>query len=166
MRQDTLTIEAAPAASPTSPGSLTPSPGSLTPAAGAAPTLVLGPVTASATDVSASLTCQAAGGTACRGLARLATLEKLLGSKVLALSASKKKRRSRRVTVGQTTFVLPAGQTQKISVPLNATGKKLLKQFAALPATMTITLLNTEPPSSVQTKITIKAKPKRRTPRR
>jgi hypothetical protein len=61
---------------------------------------------------------------------------------------------------------LPAGQTQKVSVPLHATGKKLLKQFGALPATMTITLINTEPPSSVQTKTTIKAKPKRRTPRR
>jgi 6-phosphogluconolactonase (cycloisomerase 2 family) len=127
----------------------------------AAPKLVLGSAIASATGASLALTCQGAAGSACSGLAQLATVESVIGSKVLALSASSKKRHSRRITVGQRAFLLPAGQTQNVSVPLNATGKKLLKQFARLPATLTVSLLNTIPPSVVQTKITIKTKPKR-----
>jgi hypothetical protein len=158
-RQDTVTIAAAPAGLPGSAG-LTPPPVATT------PKLVLGSAVTSATKVSVSLTCEALAGTTCTGQAQLATLEKLLGSKVLALSASKKKGHSRRVTIGQTAFILPADKTQTVSVPLNATGKKLLKQFGTLPATLTITLLNTSPPSVVQTKTTIKAKHKPAKPHR
>jgi hypothetical protein len=159
-RQDTVTIESVPAGSPGSPGGLNTSPGAPTASPGAAPKLVLGSAIASPAGVSLSLICQAAAGTVCNGLARLATLEKLLGSKVLALSASKKRRHSRFVTVGQGAFNMPAGKTQTVSVPLNATGKKLLKQFGTLPARLTITLLNTNPPSIVQTRTTIKEKHK------
>jgi hypothetical protein len=142
------------------PGPLIPLPGPLAPSPVAAPKLVLGSAIASATGASLSLTCQAAAGTVCSGLAQLATLERVLGSKVLAVSASKKTPHSRRITVGQRAFLLSAGQTQNISVPLNATGEKLLKRFARLPATLTVSLLNTNPLRVVQTKITITTKPK------
>jgi hypothetical protein len=152
---------AAPPPASGSSGAPTASLGALAPGLLAAtPKLALGAAIPSPTGVSVSLTCEALAGTTCAGQAQLATLEKLLGSRVLALSARKKKPRSRRVTVGQTTLMLPAGKTQTVSVPLNATGAKLLKQFGTLPATLVITLLNTSPPSVLQTKITIKTKRK------
>jgi hypothetical protein len=120
--------------------------------------MLLGAPTASTTGVSFSLACQGAAGTACSGRVQLSTLEKLLGSKLLALSARRQKRHSKRVIVGQLTFALPAGQTKKLSVSLDATGKNLLTRFGKLPATLTISLLNTSPPTVIQTKTTIKKK--------
>jgi hypothetical protein len=108
------------------------------------------------------IACQAAAGTVCGGLAQLSTLEKLLGSKIVALSAKKGKRQSKRVVVGSKSFSLAAGQTQKMSVPLNSTGKKLLARLGRLPATLTISLLNTNPPTTLQAKTTIKAKQKKK----
>ena len=69
--------------------------------------------------------------------------------------------RSRRVVVGSKRFSLSAGATQKFSVPLNGTGKKLLARFGRLPATLAISLLNTKPPTILQTKVVMKAKKKK-----
>ena len=74
----------------------------------------------------------------------------------LAVSARTKKRHSKRVVIGQSTFTLLAGKTQTVSVPLSATGKKLLKHFRNLPATLTISLLSTSLPIVVHTATTIK----------
>jgi hypothetical protein len=123
--------------------------------------VLVGPTTASSSGVNFSLSCQAAAGTICDGHAQLSTLEKLLGSKLLGLSA-KNKRHSKRVIIGQRTFSLPAGQTERVSVALSATGKKLLKRFGKLPATLTISLLNTSPPTVLNTTTMIKQKQKQR----
>ena len=64
--------------------------------------------------------------------------------------------------MGQTTFTLAAGQTRTVAVPLSATGKTLLKRFGKLPATLTISLLNTSPPTVVSTTTTVKQKQKQR----
>jgi hypothetical protein len=149
-RQDTVSIATAPPS-----GSAGGSGTSITP-----PKFALGSAIASSTGVSFSLTCQAAVGTVCKGSAQLSTLEKLLGSKVFALSARKPKRHSKRLNVGQTTFTLVAGQTQRISVPLSTTGRNLLKRFGRLPVTLAISLLNTTPPTVTTTRATIKAQPK------
>ena len=152
-RQDTISIAAAPAVSPG--GAVA---GSMT----SRPTLaLLGPAVASPSGVSFSMSCQAATGTICNLRGELSTLEKLFGSKVLALT-SRKKRHSQSVIIGQSAFTLPAGQTRRVFMPLNATGRKLLKHFGKLPATLTITLLNASPPTVVQTTTTIKQKQKQR----
>lgn len=122
--------------------------------------LVASPV-ASSTGVSFSLACQAAAGSVCRGLAQLTTLERLLGTRIVALNA-RSKRHSKRVLVGATSFTLAAGAQKKIAVPLNRTGKRLLARFKRIPATLKITLLNTKPPTTITTKTTIKAKKKKK----
>jgi hypothetical protein len=139
------------------------------PAAPPAPTpivtkfVLLGAVTPSPTAVSFSLACQAAPGALCRGLARLTTLELLAGRRIVALNArhKKQKRYSRRVLIGANGFSLAAGQTRKVVMPLNATGRKLLARFRRIPATIQISLLNTNPPTVLTTMTTIKAKKKK-----
>jgi hypothetical protein len=143
-RQDTVTI-VAPLPAPPVPG-------------GQAGALTLkGAVNASPTGASFSVTCT--GATTCNGPAQLSTLEKLLGSKILGVSARKNKRHSSRVLVGQTAITLSAGQTQQVLVPLNATGKKLLRRFGKLPVTLTVSLASG---TGFTTTATIKGKVKRR----
>jgi hypothetical protein len=67
------------------------------------------------------------------------TLEKLLASKITGLSA--RRHGSKRVVVGFRELLTPAGKAQKIVVPLNGTGRKLLARFKRLPATLTVSLL-------------------------
>lgn len=117
---------------------------------------MVGALMPSRTGVSFSVACQAEAGAVCNGLANLDTLEKLLGKKVVGLA--RKKRSSMRVVVGSTSFSLASGKTQAIVVPLNGTGRKLLARFKRLPATLTVKLLNTNPPTVLTSKTTIKAK--------
>jgi hypothetical protein len=124
--------------------------------------VLLGAPTASPTGVSFSLTCQAAAGTVCQGLAQLSTLERLLGTRIVALSARRQRRHSKRVVIGSKSFTLAAGAQKKVGVPLNRTGKSLLARFKRIPATLKITLLNTRPPTVIATKTTIKAKKKKK----
>jgi hypothetical protein len=123
------------------------------------PALVLqGAPIASPGGVSFSAVCEATAGATCNGEGQLSTLEKLIGSKVHGLSARNRRHHSKRVVVGQAPFAVPAGRTQRISIPLNATGRGLLRQFGKLPTTLTITLLNTSPPTISATKVTLRAK--------
>jgi len=155
----TTSILAAPAGSSGGTGSV----GSSGGAGSAAPKFAFaGPAIASSTGVIVSLSCEGAAGTACSGREQLTTVEKLVGSKVSGLSARKKKSRSKRVVVAEATFTLAAGYTHTIGPPLNATGERLLKRFGNLPVTLTITLLNTNPPTAIKTKATIKQKHKPR----
>ena len=95
-----------------------------------------GPAIPSSMGVIVSLSCQGATGTTCPGREQLTTAEKLV--------------------VAEATFALATGSTHLIGAPLNATGKRLLKRFGKLPVTMTITLLNTNPPTAIKTNATIK----------
>jgi hypothetical protein len=94
------------------------------------------------------LTCQAAPGTSCQGLATLTSIEHRRGRLTFAISARKHARHRRpvvrliTVTVGQTAFSIPAGQTQSVFVPLNKTGLRLLALFHALPVALAVTLTN------------------------
>jgi hypothetical protein len=114
-------------------------------------------------NVAFALACQAPVGGVCRGSAQLTTLERLLGSKLVALNASKRARRhSKRVTVGSIMFPILAGKHAAITVPLNSTGRKLLARFKRLPATLTITLLGPPNTKVVTTTVTFKAKKKKK----
>lgn len=123
--------------------------------------VLVGSPTASATGVSLSVLCRAAVGTVCRGSAQLTTLERRLGGKIVALSASAERHR-KRVLVGSKSFTLVAGAQNEISVPLNGLGRKLLARFRQIPATLTIALLNTTTPTEIAARTTIKPKDKKR----
>ncbi len=58
-------------------------------------------------------------------------MEKIRHGHVIAVSA---RTRSKTITVGGLTVVVPAGEKVKVSIGLNATGAKLLRHFHKLPA--------------------------------
>jgi hypothetical protein len=123
--------------------------------------LVLGQVVVKGTSVSFTLACQAAAGKTCLARADLTTLEKLLGTKVVGLSAKARKRfKRKRALVGSTVLTLHPGEQRVVKVPLNATGKKLLAKFRRLPATLKVTLLGPPPTVVKTTKVTFTAKKK------
>jgi hypothetical protein len=72
----------------------------------------------------------------------LTITETLKGGKLVAVSASKKKRSKsvkRTVTVGSATISLAGGQSQLVKIALNATGKRLLSRHHKLAAELTTT---------------------------
>ena len=89
-----------------------------------------------------TLICQAPRATTCTGRARLTTVEKRIGQRVIALSArtARKRLRAKRVTVGSRRFSITGSKPTTIKVSLNALGKRLLARFGRLPATLTISL--------------------------
>ena len=123
--------------------------------------VLAGPPAASSRGVSFSIACHGASGVVCRGAAKLTTLEHLRGRRIVALSA-RRKRHTKRVTIGSKRFTLAARAQQKIVVGLNLRGRKLLARFRHVHATLTITLLNTKPATVIKRKTTINAKPKKR----
>jgi hypothetical protein len=95
--------------------------------------------------VTETLGCQGNPGQTCKLTIVLTSTERLLGSRLLSVTArSKKHRRPRtvRVTVGALTKTLQAGQVTTVSVPLNAIGKRLLTSRHTLPLTATTSLLD------------------------
>jgi hypothetical protein len=86
--------------------------------------------------VTFKIACKGLPGQSCRIASTLTTKEKLRGSKLLAISAKHRKRpktRTKTITVGAKTIVIPAGKTVTITVSLNATGRKLLSRYHKLP---------------------------------
>jgi hypothetical protein len=87
-----------------------------------------------------TLVCQAATGHVCHGYGQLTTTEKLRGQRLIAISARQRRSRSKRVVVGQVSYLLSAGQRKTIRLSLNALGRRLLARFGKVPVTMTINL--------------------------
>ena len=66
-----------------------------------------------------------------------------------------------KTVVGSKTVTIPAGKTEKITIPLNSTGKSLLKKFGKLPVKVNVTLTQNGHSVTVQNKKTVsKAKKK------
>jgi PKD domain len=83
----------------------------------------------------------ACAGAPCTGEAKLTTRERLRSGKLVAVQSSRHtgaRTTHRTVTVGASRFKLAAGQTLKVSVALNATGRKLLARFKKLPVRLAI----------------------------
>jgi hypothetical protein len=108
----------------------TSSPGPLLP-----PELSIGKANASGNSLSALLICS--GGGSCDITLMLDVTETLKGGKLFALAA-KTKTTKRTVTVGKTTITLDAGQTETVTVELNATGQSLLKSHHKLAVKFTV----------------------------
>lgn len=113
--------------------------------------------TASANGVTVSLECQAATGSTCRGSAHLTTFERIRRGKIVRLLVNSKPG-SRVALVGSRTFTLAEGAKTKLVVPLVKLGRKLLARFHGIPATLTISLLNTTPHTRISAHTTIEAK--------
>jgi DNA-binding beta-propeller fold protein YncE len=122
---------------------------------------MLGPPTPSSTGVSFSLVCRAASGTACRVLGQLSTTERLLGRRLLGLTARAKRHR-KRIVIGSKRFTIAAGQRTRLVVPLNPAGGRLLTRFRRIPATLSIALLSSSPSAVITANVAITAKHKRK----
>jgi streptogramin lyase len=86
-----------------------------------------------------TVACRGASGQTCSGAATLTATEALSSHGAVIGVTS---RRKKQVTVGKTGISVPAGQTRKLTLTLNATGKKLISRFKRLPALLTITTTN------------------------
>ncbi len=105
------------------------------PPAPAAQLSVSGPLHFGPNGVSFKLHCSSA---TCSGVATLGTVERVKNGRVVSLLAAKV--RKRKVTVGSRSFSIAAGQTITVTVPLDRTGKLLLKRFGRLPVRLTVDL--------------------------
>jgi alpha-tubulin suppressor-like RCC1 family protein len=77
----------------------------------------------------------------CAGTITGTSTERLSGGRVVAVSATslrsqKKKSSTRTVTVLSGHYTVPAGQTARVAVSLNASGRRLLDRFYALPVSL------------------------------
>lgn len=80
--------------------------------------------------VTFTLACIGTAGTRCTVKVALTTIEKLHGKKIKGVVA---RLRSKRVSLGTVTLSIPAGTKVKISLKLNALGRRLLAHFHKLP---------------------------------
>jgi hypothetical protein len=87
--------------------------------------------------VTFSLHCSSVSGAPCTGTAKLTATKLVRGRSVVGVTTKKQPKKTR-VLVGTKKFSVPAGKTQRIKVPLNAAGKKLLTRFRKLPVTLTV----------------------------
>jgi hypothetical protein len=98
----------------------------------------VGNVSGSKGQATLSLACHGTAGTSCKVHVTLTTVEKLRHGHLIGIAAAKT--HSKTVTVASSTITIPAGQTVKVTLKLNATGRKLLKRFGKLPAHITAIL--------------------------
>jgi hypothetical protein len=91
---------------------------------------------------SVTLECSGAAGTSCEVRTSLTTVERTRGGKPVAVSARRAKLRSKRVSVGFSKVMIPAGRQVKITVALNGTGKRLLARFGHLPVHLQVVLVS------------------------
>jgi hypothetical protein len=98
----------------------------------------VGNVSGSKGQATLSLACHGTAGTSCKVHVTLTTVEKLRHGHLIGIAAAKT--HSKTVTVATLTITIPAGQTVKVTLKLNATGRKLLKRFGKLPSHITAIL--------------------------
>jgi len=84
-----------------------------------------------------TIACHGAAGTSCKIHAEMTTVEKFRRGRVIGLTA---RVRSKTVTVASLTLVIPAGQTVKVTLKPNGTGRSLLARFHRLPVHLTAVL--------------------------
>jgi hypothetical protein len=122
-----------------SQGSVTVGPTGTTPGTGTGS--VTGHPKTTGTSASASVSCTGNAGSTCTMTLTLTVNQTLTGNKIVAVSATKhrSKKHHRTVVVGAKTITLAAGTHESVNVPLNATGKSLLKRRHTLAAKLTMT---------------------------
>jgi hypothetical protein len=98
------------------------------------------PLTSTASGVTVTLDCTGVTGKTCSGQVSVSMHERTNGSKVMGVLARSghSKARTVRVTVGLARYTIAAGQIKKVTVALNATGRRLLKRFHRLTVTVVV----------------------------
>jgi hypothetical protein len=105
----------------------------------AATASLVGKARAANGQVSFTVACKGLAGTTCKVHATLTTAEKTRRGHLIGIAA-KAKIRSKTVTIASVTVTIAAGKRAKLTLKLNATGRKLLKRFGKLPARLTAML--------------------------
>jgi len=98
---------------------------------------IIGVASGSGGKVTLVLGCAGALGTHCDIRLLLRSIERLRGHRIVALSA--RRIHTRQVTIGAYNTTIAAGVRARVTVKLNATGRKLLARFGRLPARLTVT---------------------------
>jgi hypothetical protein len=78
------------------------------------------------------------------------------GAAILNAAADRRARAKRTKTYARASFNLPAGQTQMISVPLNAKGRKLARSHRTAQVWANVTLAGSEPAQVVSGELTLR----------
>jgi hypothetical protein len=103
--------------------------------------------------VSFTLACTGAAGTTCHVQVALTTIEKTHGKKITGVTA---KTKSKKVTVATLNVTIKAGSRVKLTIGLNATGRKLLAHFHKLPVHLSAILTGASKSTIVAQNLTIK----------
>jgi hypothetical protein len=103
-----------------------------------AATPTVGAVHAGANGITVTIGCQGTANQICDGDGSLYATEHKLVNKVVSLS--RRRHRTIVVLVGHKHFTLHAGQTLKLTIPLNSTGRALLRRFGRLPVKLVLTV--------------------------
>ncbi len=105
------------------------------------PSASLGNVSVRGASASLPITCRGASGSRCTGTATFTTrvTSRRSAPTGVAAPAARRKPKVTTVTVATTHFAVPAGRRTTVSVTLNATGKRLLDRFYAMPTRMRLT---------------------------
>ena len=121
---------------------------------------LLGAIGAIGGKVTFSMSCVGTAGTTCSIHGSLTTVERRRHGKILGISARTTRKT---VTIGTVSATIAAGKTSKLTIKLNATGRRLLARFGRLPARLSVTSLSQGARSTVLTRtVTIKPAPRRR----
>lgn len=131
------------------------------PSRAAAHLVQVGSVGGSGGKVTLTLACEGAAGTSCPIEGSLSTVEKTRDGKVVAVaSGARAKQRSRQVAVGAARATIKAGQKVKLTLTLNALGRRLLKRFHKLPVHLSVVLVTgTRKAAVIAKNLTVKPKP-------
>jgi hypothetical protein len=114
----------------------------------------VGTVSGAGGKVTLALTCTGPAGSFCHVQISLTSIEKLRHGKVIAVAA-KAKTRSKKITVGGLSLTIAAGSKVKVTISLNATGRRLLAHFHRLPAHLSTTLTGASPAVVIAQNLTI-----------
>jgi hypothetical protein len=115
--------------------------------------------------VGVSLGCAGASGTTCTGQVAVTVHERVLGSKVIAVTARTHKAKRKTVKVGVANYTIAAGTVKVVKVALNKRGRALLKRFHRMKVKVTVAVSTANGLSQAAVKtVTLKqpAKKKRR----
>ncbi len=122
---------------------------------------LIGRPASSGAGVTDKLICEPSAPRPCRATETLTTTETTRGGRLVALSATARRKR-RTVIVATKRVMVHPGRAVTVTVKLNATGRELLARFGKLPVTLKITLLqNGRHLTVANTKLTVKPKKRR-----
>jgi hypothetical protein len=124
-------------------------------------TPTLGRVKVAGTAVSVSVGCNGSTRTTCAVTVALTVIETLKGGRVIAVTASKSKRKT--MVLGTAIVTLTGGQSKTVHIALSAAGKRMLAKYQSLKVKLTIREAGSVQTTVVSATITFETKLKKQT---